>query len=154
MTCYAKEVEGCYRIELRANKALLKGMGFTIDSLPILSEDLNVLDYIDFRRGLDANSFRRLVRLVLKKHFPNSRRESRRSRMAAAVKMMCIERMILEHISVGSTVSSDLSEWTTKPVAQQMDYFKELKKKHGLTSQVNEFFPSIALSQLVEVVSN
>jgi hypothetical protein len=153
LRCYVKPGRPFYRIELQANKRLIKKHGIEVHDLPLDSSRIDIFDYLSRRCGLDEESLRRFVRLVCKKYGPSP--DVVLSKMATAARARSMERMILENVvDDGVCDPLDLALQTAMPVGIQVDYFKKRKVELGFTSQVDEFFPKLNIKELIDDIRN
>ncbi len=153
LRCYPKE-EVLYRIELQANRAMLRSEGIAADGLPVQPSRVNIFDHVCLRRGVNQKCLRGLVRLVGRNSKPISGSAERWRRMAEAARARAIEHMILENVLWSGICPFDLHTELAKPSPMQIDFFKKLKSKYGMTNQVDEYFPKADINELVNDIRN
>lgn len=124
------------RVELQANKPLLKRNGFSLLSFPISPDDLDVLDYVTFRRkfDLDAVSQRHAQSRNAKLHYDCPRR------MAACYRTsLCIARGIFSR-ALKSNLRYEIEELTA---AEQIAALKaKLSPRIRFVLRLNRHFPA------------
>ena len=139
------------RIELQCNKPFLKRKRLGVRKLPFYADTVNVLDYVEFRRRLDAESvapdrgqMQEAIPLILT--VAKSRQNTLRDATEGAIQGQFSDAMVrLIRAKVGaSDKTGEYPEYSFRHdeihVALQISVFKELKKEYGFTSQINEFF--------------
>lgn len=134
ITCYDKPQEGPYfvRVELLANRPLLRDLKIGIKSLPIKPEAVNILDHIAFRRGIENDGLWKLINAIAKKKWgldwaKGDWNMAKKARFRALHHRLETELNPEEH-----------------PVAYQMDRVKAEINRHGLsTNLTDKLFPKI-----------
>ncbi|HDY89536.1 MAG TPA: hypothetical protein ENH82_15675 [bacterium] len=134
LTCYMKEGLDCARIELRANKDFLERYGPTC--LPVFTRDFNLRNHIEYRHDLNKEKINMIVNAITKKV---SSKPS--SELGQAILEVVYYRYICDSISEEDANYNFIDTSELKPVAAQIDFFRELKKEYGLTHQMSYFFP-------------
>lgn len=147
------------RLEGRANRNFIRKRSITIDTMPIEPSIEDIFEFVDFRRGLTEESFWNLRRAIAKKRIVIDHDKSR-ARRRQMMRMRSMEGMVHKFIDrrknpldVGwskateeeleepSTSLFDLDISKAKFVREQIQHFKVLKKKYGLTHSTDCFFP-------------
>ncbi len=138
LRCYPKEEHSsCFlRVELQANRKMIRRVGIDLNTLPIDPSHIDLFDYVSMRRGLDKDSLDKMCVAFRKKRL--------KMKSITLPPMSC---RILEQ-GYKSRILSDLGEnplfdKIEAPVAVQISVFKVWKKKLGVSSQVDRFFPPV-----------
>lgn len=136
--CYGKSDEALVRVELQANRRLLKRLKINLPDLPIGANDIDVLDYLDFRR-FDDRLWGKLVDCCCRKHLPGFARmtDRRKAVMGDAIESG-IRSFFQSIFKQGSFHPSDLD---IIPVSEIISAFKALRKEYGFTAHWQSFFP-------------
>jgi hypothetical protein len=147
--CYPKVAKGFYRVELQANKGLLRKEGITFESLPIRPSHISVFDHVQLRHGLDAASLPKLADLLAKRRLSRANYGERKMRIAGATLSNAFESLIACAITEdGTRLYGDLNARSVKPVAKQINYFKKIKEQSCITNQIDEYFPKRSIVDL------
>jgi hypothetical protein len=137
--CYIKSQKGCVRLELNANKGLLRTCLIRTSSLPVRASDINIFDYITFRE-VDDQSLYKLIVSCCKKRWPGY---SKLTGSRRAMKVYIMESTIFDAFEK-SKYGSPTSHWTHLkfiPMAECINITKKLKRDYGFTNHPYEYFP-------------
>lgn len=122
--------EDFVRMELQLNRPSLRTL--CINSLPLEADRVDVMDFIEFRKGLDEQRLSRLLKIVNRKsRFPSDEESLKRWFRKKMSRVTKVERGC-------SPVEYDFEDL---PVALQINVFKGLKLYYGFSNQIPEFFP-------------
>jgi hypothetical protein len=135
------------RIELQANRLLLKKNGLNVSSLPIRPDSINIFKYIELRQGLTESSLNRLASTLAKKFYKSTRDNPLLTKKNQNDFQGIYKALILHELNCINP--SDLTE---VPVAKQINVFKRFKKDVGITNQVEEYFPKMSWEELFNVI--
>ena len=135
------------RIELQANRLLLKKLGLNVSSLPIEPEDINPFQYIEPRQGLNASSLDKLSTTLAKRKHKSTRDNPNFSNISLSSFKDIYSILILAEMGCHSP--SDLS---SVPVAKQINIFKKFRREAGITNQVDQFFPKMTWEELFSLI--
>ena len=138
------------RVELQLNRKMMKSFGLELSSLPIDPRDASVLDFVDIRKGLDGAGTERLTDSIIKKACPQFKQKyargdsNKRNILIWRTKRQAYRSLVANIVSEYQHAPCDIisDPIYDRPVAAQLSRFKELKKKYGLTTKVNDVFPA------------
>jgi hypothetical protein len=131
---HPKENSDRVRVELRCNRIFLRNRGLGVHNLPFTHDTVDVLDYIEFRNGLDSKQMMHLVDVICEKQCPGFSKWPRPRQMT---RRWIIDGIILRKLT-NADYNYDLNE---VPTALQVSVLKEIKKTYNFTNQIGEFLP-------------
>ena len=137
------------RLELQCNRRMIRKHHIDLLTLPISPDHIDVLNHVDFRRGLDSESVDKLTTVVMHEKFPVLKKGTIRTRFSSKRR---IDRWKVRRRAFRSQVSRIAGDYSImppipdlredRPVAEQISKFKALKKSYGFNTLVNQVFPS------------
>lgn len=126
------------RVELQLNRSLIKGKNIGMDSLPIQADLVGFFDYLEFRRGITEDNFRKLTNTIYKKYFQSRTRF--KSNLAGRILQSCVSDKIKDLVLSNYGC---FDEEYNQCVAGQIAGWKELKTKYLINQGVGTYFKKI-----------
>ncbi len=138
LRCYPKLENGCFRIELQANRKILREFELSSNFYPL---DIDPRQYIEFRSPLNESGYQKLCRAVCKKKGVDLKNITPMHTLVMR-KIHLREFLCLHCDRYGDCLYAEI-EPTSKPVQCQIDAFKTVKKRFELTHGIDHFFPKV-----------
>ena len=136
------------RLELQCNHSFLVNHSLTLNDLPLKNDEVDVLDHIDLRYGLNDTTLDKLCKALSNKHYKCTR-SVEFSDQIPKERFYHIFKKLLE-----LNACHDYLGLNYTPVPEQIHYFKEQKRNTGITHQTDQFFPKMNWSDFFKLVIN
>jgi hypothetical protein len=136
LRCYPKPEIGAYRIELQANRKLLKQFDLFADGFSPLA--INPRQYIQFRQALSDHYYQLLFKAICKKKGVDTTKYSQLSNTMLEKRIYMSEFLCM---NCDKYVDCYRIGDEGMPVACQINAFKAVKKRFGLSQQLDALFP-------------
>lgn len=149
----------CVHVELQANRGLCERLGLDLASLPIEAKMVPFSKHFVFRESLTDVELEKLVNAVSKKHPARNQltkkteaQQSKSKLGGIAEQRIKIRREIIETVLLPANCWKPQTD--RQPVDGQIDGYKKIKEKYGLSYQSDKFFPKAKSSLFQRRLNN